>query len=501
MNLWTDLTAAALLGSGRGFLSVSLPGRLSELLADSAAEERLLRTAGILATAQMAALTANPSTEPVPAPALPETASPVAEPEGIALLARIIEKGQTPLLVEACRLLASAGRSLPPRLLPRALELGCQSVALREPLRQALGYRGAWLAAQNPDWKFAALANVESADSRLWDEGDVRQRAAYLRSLRTTDPAEARRLLEVAFAGETARDRVLLLPSLGENLGPEDEPFLAATLASDRSKEVRGIAAALLSRLPDSDFAHRMTARLEPCIRIERKLLRTVTVIEPPPAFAPEWKADALEEQPPAQVKFGERAWWLLQMVSYTPLAWWETKLALDPDGILALAAKSEWKAALLTGFRTAISRQPGHAAWTAALLKRGGFSHQEAVQLALTLAPADADAALQHILADTDDASLAAQIIETADFAWSLELWRIVQQKLPRWLSQRDWRFRTALLQLAYRIPPSALDDALAWPEKTPFADAIAEFATILEQRRVLYQRFQASGAKSELP
>ena len=155
----------------------------------------------------------------------------------------------------------------------------------------------------------------------------------------------------------------------------------------------------------------------------------------------------------------------------------------------------------MLTGFRTAISRQPGHAAWTAALLKRGGFSHQEAVQLALTLAPADADAALQYILADTDDASLAAQVIETADFAWSLALWRVVQQKLPRWLAQRDWRFHTALPQLAYRIPLTALDDALAWPETTQFADAIAEFAAILEERRALYQRFQAPGVRSELP
>lgn len=489
MNLWTDLAAAALLGSGRGFTPVPLPGRLNELLADSAAEERLLRTAGILATAQMAALTVRPSAEPAPTPASPETASPVTEPAGVALLAQIIEQGQTPLLVEACRLLARAGRCLPLRLLPHALERGRQSAALREPLRQALGQRGAWLAAQNPDWRFAVLSSVDPHEQRLWDEGDARQRAAFLRRLRTTDPAEARQLLETAFAGETARDRALLLPSLGENLGPEDEPFLAATLASDRSKEVRSIAAALLSRLPASHFAQRMAARLEPCLRTESRLLRTVTVIEPPLAFTPDWKTDALEEQPPAQVKFGERAWWLLQMVSYTPLEWWEAKLALDPDGVLALAAKSEWKAALLTGFRTAISRQPGHAAWTAALLQRGGFSHQEAIELALTLAPADADAALQRILADADDAGLAAQLIETADFTWSMPLWRAAQQKLPRWLAQRDWRFRTALAQLAHRIPPAALDDALAWPEAALFADAIAEFTAILEQRRALRQ------------
>ena len=496
MNLWTDLTATALLGAGRGFIPVALPGRLNELLGDSAAEERLLRTAGILATAQMAALTVSRAAESAPAPTLPETVLPIAEPKAVALLGRIIEKGQTPLLAEACHLLARAGHGLPPRLLPRALELGRQSAALREPLRQVLGQRGAWLAAQNPDWKFAALASSEPTEQRLWDEGDVRQRASFLRHRRTTDPAEARRLLEAAFASETARDRALLLPSLGENLGPDDEPFLAATLASDRSKEVRLIAAALLSRCPASDFAGRMTARLEHCVHNKRKLLHTVTLIEPPLVFAPEWKADTLEEQPPAQ--FGERAWWLLQIVSYTPLEWWETKLALDPDGILALAAKSEWKTALLTGFRTAISRQPGHAAWTTALLKRGGFSHQEAIELALTLTPADTDTALQHILTDSDDIRLAAQVIETADFTWSQALWRVAQQKLPGWLAQHDWRFHTMLPRLAYRIPPIALDDTLAWPETTQYAPAIAEFSTILEQRRMLYQSFQSRTTRS---
>lgn len=496
MNQWSDLTAAALLGTGRSAVSASLPGRLDELLAtDAPAEEGLLRAAGILATAQLAALTVNPSAEAAPAPALPETAMPVTEPEGVALLARIIEKGQTSLLAEACRLLAGRGRCLPPRVLPRVLELGRQSTALREPLRQALGQRGAWLAVQNPDWKFAALANVDLDEPRIWDEGDARQRAAYLRRLRLSDPAEARRLLEAAFAGETARDRALLLPALAENLGAEDEAFLAATLAGDRSKEVRGLAAGLLSRLPESAFAQRMIARLDACIRQERKRARLLTVIEPPLAFPADWKADALEEPPPAQAKFGERAWWLLQLVSYAPLRWWPGKLQLEPDGVLALAAKSEWKSALLAGLRTALSRQPGHSDWTAALLKHGGFSHQQAVQLALTLTPTEADAALQQILAETDDAGLAAQIIESADFPWSVALWRIAQQKLPRWLAAHDWRLRTALSQLACRIPPSALGEDPVWPEAPLFADALAECAAILEQRRALHQQFQALG------
>jgi hypothetical protein len=489
MTLWTELTATALLGAGRGVPPIHLPGRLNALLADTEAENRLLRAAGILALADQAASTVGPSTEPEPVPAPLEVATVVTDPELTALLARMIDKECIPLLAEGCRLLARAGRCLPPRLLPPALELGRHSVALREPLRSALGQRGAWLAAQNPDWAFATLAGAEPVERRLWEEGEADQRAAFLRRLRATDPAEARRLLEQAFPDEAARMRALFLPALAERLGPEDEPFLAAVLANDRGKEVRQIAAALLSRLPASAFARRMIARLDSCVRSEHKSLRTVTVIEPPDAFAPDWQDDALVEQPPAEMKLGARAWWLLQMVSHAPLGWWEEKLALNPAEILALAARSEWKAALLAGFRAAIGQQPGHPAWVLALLERGGFAHQDAVELALTLAPTEIAAALQRLLAETDDAGLAVRIIEKADFPWSPALWQAAREKLPRWLVQRDGRLRAALPLLALRIPPAALADEAIGPELAPFADILAEFSTTLDQRRILYR------------
>lgn len=489
MTLWNELTATALLGAGRGVPPIHLPGRLNGLLADAEAETRLLRAAGILALADRAALTVDPSAEPAPAPAPPEVASVVIEPELMALLSRIVEEERIPLLAEGCRLLVEAGRCLPSRLIPPALELGRRSVALREPLRAALGQRGSWLAAQNPDWAFAALVGAEPIERRLWEEGDADQRAVFLRRLRATEPAEARRLLEETFPDDSAKVRATLLPTLAERLGPEDEPFLAAVLGNDRGREVRQIAAALLSRLPASAFARRMTARLDSCIRSERKILRIVTVIEPPDAFAPDWKDDALVEQPPAGMKLGARAWWLLQLISHAPLGWWEEKLALDPAGILALAARSEWKAALLAGFRAAIGQQPGHPAWVVALLERGGFAHQDAVELALTLAPAEAAAALQRILVETDDAGLAALIIERADFPWSPALWQAAREKLPRWLARGNWRLRSTLPLLALRIPLAALADETLGPELAPFAEVLAEFSTTLDQRLNLYR------------
>ena len=486
---WTDLTTPALLGTGRGLPLFDLPGRLNALLADAEAETRLLRVAGILMMADQAALTVSPADEPEPAPAPPEVATVVTEPRLIALLTRILGEGRTRLLIEACGLLAETGRCLPPRLLPAALELGRQLGAVRDPLRRVLGRRGAWLAAQHPDWRFAALAGIDPDERQIWDEGDAEQRATFLRRLRAADPAEGRQLLESAFADELARTRAILLPALAEQLRPDDEPFLAEVLAKDRGKEVRQIAAVLLSRLPASAFAQRMSARLDSCIRSERKLLRTVTVIEPPASFVADWKTDGLEESPPPGAKFGERAWWLRQIVSYTPLVWWEQRLALQPVEILATVAKSEWKGALLGGFRTALGQQPGHHAWTLALLERGGFTHQQAVPLALTLSPAEADTALQRILTATDDAALAAQIIESADFGWSAALWHLVEQKLPLWLAQQNWQFRHSLPLLAGRIPPVALMTELTAPELTPFADAFTEFSAILHQRRSLYR------------
>ena len=122
-------------------------------------------------------------------------------------------------------------------------------------------------------------------------------------------------------------------------------------------------------------------------------------------------------------------------------------------------------------------------------MLERGGFSHQDAVKLALTLDPAAADAALQRILAATDDAALAAQIIESADFVWGAALWRAAEQKLPLWLAQQDLRFRHSLPLLAGRVPPAALMADLTGPELTPFADVFTEFSAILQQRRSLYR------------
>ena len=489
MNFRPELTAAVLLGTGRGMPELGLPGELNRLAEGTTPESRLLHVAGVLALAHGVTTPVASPANFVGEPAPTEVTSTANDAALVSLLTQIIDGAKPAVITEACQLLAKASLRLPPRLVPRALALGVRTAALREPLRSVIGKRGAWLAGQNADWKFALLAGTETASRKLWDEGDVAQRASYLMALRKTTALEARQLLESGFASETARDRVVLLPSLATGLSAEDEGFLSLTLQNDRSKEVRQVAAALLSRLSDSAFAKRMIGRVDSCIRAEKKLLRTVTTVEPPKEFGAEWAADTLEQKPPAHVKIGERAWWLQQLVALTPVEWWEQRLKLAPVDILSMASKSEWKEALRAGFRTAITAAPRNEAWVLALLESGMVADVDAASLALNLPPKQADPALCKLLSDSDDSALAAQVIAAADFVWSEELWRVAQKKLPRWLDQQDWRFRPALELLASRVPVSALNEEPQWPDLSIFSESIAEFSRVLDQRRRLYQ------------
>ncbi len=148
----------------------------------------------------------------------------------------------------------------------------------------------------------------------------------------------------------------------------------------------------------------------------------------------------------------------------------------------------------MLSGFRLALGHQGGPATWVRALLKKGGVAHQEAVRLALTLAPVDAERALQEVLARTEDRAIGAQIIENADFPWSLELWQAMKQKLPLWLAKSDWAFYSSLVRLAYRVPVAALNETRNWPDTDLSKTLITEFSAILRQRQALHRCFDPS-------
>jgi hypothetical protein len=76
---------------------------------------------------------------------------------------------------------------------------------------------------------------------------------------------------------------------------------------------------------------------------------------------------DGIEPKPPAQRKIGERAFWLIQMVSMVEPAHWCRTFQCDADAFMQAVMASEYAADLLSALTEAAARHPD-SAWIAAL-------------------------------------------------------------------------------------------------------------------------------------
>jgi hypothetical protein len=426
----------------------------------------------------------------------------------VPIFGAIFTDGPVRLQAEAMRKLAEIDSLIPAKLLPKALDSGRRSVALREHLLPVLGRRGAWLAAQNESWSFAAggSGNAEMLDDELWAHGSLDQRKLYLTKLHELDAAKARELLAAALSTEGARERTAFLECLSPSLSLADEDLLEASL-TDKSKEVRRVAALFLMSLPESRYVQRMVARLQPCLTMEKKLLRgTVVTLEPPATFDPAWKND-MDEAKPKGSAMGERALWLLQIVAGVPLPWWESHTGMKPAELIKWAQKSDWKDALLKGWAAAQALQH-RVEWAEAFLSelpRGAelnpqdlldtlplplrekhflklFSAGEAGQTA------SGSAMLDRFLAGIpfDAPPLSAECAKA--------LIQLLKRRINHGETRYDWQLRTSLVELACVIPASLFDEcANGWDltkeEVQPFAEAIARLGIVLDQRKQLLQ------------
>jgi Family of unknown function (DUF5691) len=398
---WTALLPAATVGTDRQPGPWPLPagdiGALARQAAESATAPAtgLLRAAGVLATCALAAAQGPVWAEPLPA-AAPDDARPVLEPEAaLDALTWLLQDGPARLQYEALLRIGQAGRRLPERLLPQALELGRRSIALRAPLLTVLGERGLWLAAQRPDWAFAAGASEATGGDAAWTDGTLEQRRAWFTQARRADAAAARERLQAALPELPARERADLVATLATGLSIDDEALLDQ-LRTDRSREVRQAALNLLLRLPTAAHPQRAAARLAPLLVLERGLLRKRWQIDAPAAAAADWKADQIDATRPQSDALGERAWWLYQLVRQTPLAWWSSHTGMTAAELLAWAAGTDWSEALVRGWAEVLFAAPADD-WCDALLDHWPTSlREDPARMLGLLAPAARD---RHLL------------------------------------------------------------------------------------------------------
>ncbi|MCF0090824.1 hypothetical protein B0E37_05942 [Streptomyces sp. MH192] len=312
----------------------------------------------------------------------------------------------------------------------------------------------------------------------LWRRGLFAERVALLSALRARTPAAGRALLSSTWPAERAEDRLMFLDSLRTGLGPQDEPFLERALA-DRSRNVRAVAAELLSALPGSALAARMGSRAATCVAVDVTAPVPTLVVEAPHECDAGMERDGVVAQPPSGR--GERSWWLSQLLDAAPLSTWAARFGgRTPEEIVALPVADDWQGELHAAWCRAAVRQ-GDAAWARALLGApsapeaggpGAVSLAERAKLLGTLG-AEERAAWVAGFIGTHGLSEAFQLLGVCAVPWEGELGRAVVDALniARDAGSYPWSF-SGVMGLAERCLAPAEADRLegltAIPDET---------------------------------
>lgn len=481
------LTRAAVAGTSREKPPASgLPtDALFESAAGKSPQRELLLRAGTRAVYRAAGRLAESGIE-APQPAPDETIS-ACSAKAAELLGRLLVDQRTSILLEALERLRLAGLRLPHALLPGAMNAVQE---LRPAVDAVLGERGRWLARLNPEWAWAVGDEGDLRD--VWDEGDLKERTSVLRRVRERDPALGRAWLSETWRQEKADARSAMLEAFEENLSPEDEPYLESSLG-DRSMKVRAVAADLLARLPGSAYALRNAERAEAIIagfetpstgflgrRRSGKLM-----VEIPPAVDEEWKRELPGEASPPR-KIGERAWTVVRTLEVIPPVYWERRFGATPEELIA-AARGEWEAVLLTGWRRAAVRH-GQESWAWPLWRRWHEAPETQHDLTSTLellAPLLPHAELGGVLRSSGMSHELAYTLNALPGPWDEELSLLYLEELRKHVPRTFARNR------------DASDPWLGTPQ--PAAERIAlsclDHATVLQPDEVLSERMFSDG------
>jgi hypothetical protein len=506
---WGDVLATALVGTQRRPLPPGVAGSDPGGGAGPDPAEALLAAAGMLTLYRRAGFRARTGLV-VPAPAADDSGIALVSWSAAARAADLLSvdavgygtsnavpvrdaDGRLELLAEW--LGAIGDRRVPGELLPALLEVGRRHRALRPLVAAAGGPRAVWLAAQRPEWGFldAAPIDVPAHDQQAWELGTIGRRVGILTAVRRGGPEGQRRgreMLAAVWATETPDDRAALLGALATGLSPADEPQLEAAL-DDRRKEVRIAALDLLALLPDSAYAQRMIERSTACLRVAGGRIQVV----PPTACDRGMRRDGIAPRPPAGV--GERAWWLEELLTRTPLRVWG-----EPEEFLARPVTAEWAAVVRRGLARAAAGQRD-SRWATALTGRlteevaaGGRPDDRLLLEALYDAlPSDALAAIAVEVLRRGLAGAAAvgveHVLELCPRPWPPALVEAVFAALDDLGGRRSagWRLAGLCELAALRLPADAATRAAALAaglsSDDPMSSIVGRFADTLRFRQ----------------
>jgi len=498
-QLWNELLKTAILGTDRKPLALpptesALGQFIAQLPADDPAQQ-LLSAAATIDLATRAAIPGVPAV-PLP-PTCPEDPQPAASPAAAALLAKLLDV--RPLLVpEFCEICARSQRRLPAELLPRLLAYARKERGGRRAVDPVLGVRGHWLARQNPEWDFAvsqAEPGPVALAAGVWQTGTREQRLRLLAERRAQDPASAHQLVASSWEQEDHAMRAEIVQGFAPQLEPADEPFLEACL-DDRRKAVRTAAQGLLARQPQSAFSQRMLARAMACLRFTAKKAGlmsrlvggkgTLTLeVELPIACDKPMARDGIAAKVPAHLKFGERSWWLRQILSSVSPSALAAAVGMPPEQMEQAVLASDFSKEITESWHEAAKRCHD-TDWAFRLHQRSAERYQDLLPI---LRPEQREQAVLSAVGAARPADVAdvAQQLLAFENAIPLEIARAAAALLRQAILRRPknvlpWNLPWE--QLAMRFPVEIAAAVLAdWPDAEGEAEQWGKHASTFQE------------------
>jgi hypothetical protein len=466
MSIWTDIVTTAVVGTERQALAASaVDAALQAPLAQLDSTDRegaLLNAAALTALHERAGRLPVKHSETLPE-AAPDETLPRCNARVAARLKLLLRGEHSELLPEFLNTLASTGQRVPEEVLPTLLETGKAKEALANLLAPVVGTHGVWLGQQNAEWAYVC---GEAQSATVWQVGTLAQRRALLKRLRQTQPQEAIALLQQTWEQDSPKERAEFIELLGNGLSDTDEPFLEKALDGQWTV-LRKAAVGLLAKLPDSAFVKRMCERAQPLLRFKKGQLGKLTIEIALPTARDETMARDGIVKAPVPPQSNERAWWLQQMLSSVPPAFWEQQSGWSIEQLVQAVKRHEYRELLLDSWHEA-ARRTNSADWLEQLWNT--FKDRHWNRKLFAALPFDRqERLLTQIFAEGQNWESPAALEEYLSVtspqwseSFSLVLLETCCSNLSSCVLPDDWTVRRLLTTIGCRLHPSTLARAL---------------------------------------
>ncbi len=495
---WHDLITTALLGTQQHPVPTA-DGQLGTVLnrlTATSPEQRLLKMVALTAVYQQTGTLPAKESTPLTAPCVPDDQARCTS-RAAYFLSIMLDGTHKAVLDEFLTALSAHDQRVLEEKIPALLNAGSKDSSLRSLIQQTIGRRGHWLAAQNRQWSYAAIA--DHLDESIWQTGNLPSRLLLLEQVRKADPAHARELLVSSWQEDSADERTAFIETLERiALSMDDEPFLEGLLDTDRSVEVRSAVCHALACLPDSRLVQRMTERALPLIQaVQGDTFQLEVTL--PNTLTDEMIRDGIKKAGPTGK--GEKSFWLSQMVSAVPLDVWVDHLKASPAELIQAAIQADWKDLLIGAWAAAACTQQ-NTVWIEQILVADPDISMDLVTL-LKGVPADRIESIAQTLLVVhglfDGHFSALDVLSNAGIRWSepfsRQIWAALRQELSNPNNtNRHYVLQSALNTFALAMTPASwlVEEAESLVQAsldTPWEKMLTDFAATLRFRHEMHQ------------